>query len=149
MVKKMIVVLSAVALIITAAGMAGAFFPGCAMEGDMIVIPMKVTTTFERKTGPGGFASLFAGRDCPQYTNDFFPWGTWRAVDCRIKTEIKPPKCVAPSYGGPVAWGAPAAVMPGCKLVSSEEKFAIQSPGCNPCVEGGLNYSIVKKQVVK
>jgi hypothetical protein len=149
MVKKMIVVLSALALIMTTVGVACAFMPYAVGEGDMIMIPMKVKSTYKKVTGPGAFSALFAGRGCPQYSNGFFPWGTWKAVKCTYRTQIIPPKCVAPAYGGPMAWGAPTPVMPGCKLVKSVEKFGIQSPGCNPCVEGGLQYQIVKKQVVK
>jgi hypothetical protein len=149
MVKRMIVVLSALALIMTAAGMACAFFP--VVEGSMIMVPMKVITKFEKKNFPGGFSSFFTGRGCPQYTHPagFWPWGIWKGTKCVYSTQIKPPKCIAPAYGGPVAWGAPTPVMPGAKLVKSVEKFGIKSPGCNPCVTGGLAYQIVKKQVVK
>ena len=149
MVKKMIVVLSALALIMTTVGVACAFMPYAVGEGDMIMIPMKVKSTYKKVTGPGGGSAFFAGRGCPQYTGGFWPWSGWKAVKCTYKTQIIPPKCVAPAYGGPMAWGAPTPVMPGCKLVKSVEKFGIKSPGCNPCVEGGLQYQIVKKQVVK
>jgi len=148
MVKKMLVLFSSLALIVVAVGLAGAQFPGCAAEGDMIMIPMKVKTTFSKVTGPGGWSTFFGGRGCPQY-DQFTPWGRWRAIKCEAKVQVIPPKCVAPAWGGPVAWGAPTPVPPGSKLVSSEEKYGIQSPGCNPCVEGGLEYQIVKKQVVK
>ena len=54
MVKKMIIVLSALALIMTSVGLAAAFMPvAVATEGDMIQIPMKVKTTFKKTTGPG------------------------------------------------------------------------------------------------
>lgn len=147
MVKKMIVLLGALALMVTAAGMASAQFAALAGEGDMIMIPMKVKTTFSRSTGPGGFSTFFS-RGCPIY-KDFFPWGTWRAVKCEARVQVIPPKCVAPAVGGPMAWGAPPALMPGARLVSNVEKFSIKSPGCNPCVDGGLQYSIQRNQVVK
>lgn len=146
MVKRMLVVLSAIALIITAVGAASAFMP--AVEGDMILIPMKVTTTFKKTTGAAAVSSLFMD-GCQQYTAGPFPWGTWKQTKCTGKVQIHPPKCIAPAYGGPVAWGAPPCVSPGCKLISNVEKFGIKSPGCNPCVEGGLQYEMVKKQVVK
>jgi len=149
MVKKMIVLISALGLIMTMGGMACAFFPGCATEGDMIMIPMKVKTTFVKETGPGGFSSLFMD-GCQQYSAPGgWPWGTWKATSCTTKVQVIPPKCVAPAFAGPVQWGAPTPVMPGAKLVRAEEKYAIESPGCNPCVDGPMKYEIVKKQVVK
>lgn len=149
MVKKMLVVFSAMALIITAVGAASAYMPvGYAEVGDMIVVPMKIKTTYSKQTGPGPWSSFFMD-SCEQYTNGFTPWGAWKGTTCTMKVQVVPPKCVAPAYGGPVAWGAPPSVAPGAKLISNAEKFSITSPGCNPCVEGGLNYEMVKKQVVK
>jgi hypothetical protein len=149
MVKKMLVVFSALALIITAVGAASAYMPcGYAEVGDMIVVPMKVKTTYQKVTGPAGWSSFFMD-GCQQYTAGFTPWGQWKGTTCTMKVQVIPPKCVAPAYGGPVAWGAPPAISPGCKLISNQEQFKIDSPGCNPCVEGGLQYEMVKKQVVK
>jgi hypothetical protein len=148
MVKKMIVMFSAIALIMTAVGAASAFLPCAYTEGDMIMVPMKIKTTYQKVTGPAAFSAFFMD-GCQQYTNGAFPWGTWKGTTVTGKVQIFPPKCVAPAYGGPVAWGAPPAVSPGCKLISNAEKFKIDSPGCNPCVEGGLQYEMVKKQVVK
>lgn len=149
MVKKMIVVLSALALIMTSVGLAAAFLPtGVAMEGDMIQIPMKVKTTFKKTTGRGAWSAFFMD-GCQQYTAGFRPWGQWKATKCSMKVQIIPPKCVAPACLGPVAWGAPTPVAPGCKLVKSVEKFGLKSPGCNPCVDGPISYQMVKKQVVK
>jgi len=148
MVKNMIVVLSALALVMTAAGISGAFYPGYATTGDMIQIPMKVKTTYKKVTSRGGWSTFF-GRGCAQYTGGFRPWGRWKATVCSMKVQVIPPKCVAPAYMGPIQLGAPAPVAPGCKLVKSVEKFGIKSPGCNPCVTGGLQYQMVKKQVLK
>ena len=148
MVKRMIVVLSALALIMTAAGMAGAWYPGYVMTGDIIMVPMKVTSKFVKSTGRGGFSSFFM-HGCQQYTGGFRPWGTWRGTKCTLELKVTPPRCIAPAYGGPVAWGAPPPVAPGCALVKATEKYAISSPGCMPCVDGGMKYSMVKKQVVK
>jgi len=147
MVKNLIVVFSALALIMTVATVE-AMPPGFATHGDTIMIPMKVKTTFKKETGPGGFSALFS-RGCEQYTAGITPWGTWKAVKCSMKTQVIPPKCVAPAMLGPVGWGAPPAVAPGCQFVKSEEKYAVVSPGCNPCVDGGLQYQYVKKQAVK
>jgi hypothetical protein len=149
MVKKLLVVVSAFVLIMATVGAASATnLYGFAETGDMIIVPMKVKTTYEKKTGPAGFSSFFMD-GCQQYTNGFFPWGTWKGTTCTMKVQVLPPKCIAPAYGGPVAWGAPPAVSPGCKLISNQETWGINSPGCNPCVEGGLQYNMVKKQVVK
>lgn len=157
MVKRLIVVLSAMAMMIAVAGVASAQFPtglsgmpGVLTTGDMIMIPMKVKYTFNRTTGgeAGGMSTFFMG-GCEQYTAGFRPWGTMRATRCAMKVQVVPPKCVAPAYGGPVQWGAPPALPPNSKLVSNEEKFQVVSPGCNPCVTGGLSYEVVKKQVVK
>lgn len=150
MVKKMIVVLSAMALIITAAGVASAFMPGAVSTGDMISIPMKVKTSYIKDTGgtAGGDSTLLLD-GCEQYTGGFRPWGVWKGTKCSLKIQVIPPKCVAPAYGGPVAWGAPPALTPGGKLVSNVEKFTVTSPGCDPCVTGGLKYEMVKKQAVK
>ena len=152
MVKKMVVLLSALGFILTLAGVAGAFFPPVYQHGDMIVIPMKVKTTYEVKTGPGPMSALFSGRGCEQYSSfppGFWPPGKWKATTCSMNVQVIPPKCVAPAMAGPVAWGAPTPVMPGCKLIKAEETYAIRSPGCNPCVEGGLEYTIQKKQALK
>jgi hypothetical protein len=148
MVKKMVVMLSAVALIMTAVGSAVAFMPGCATTGDMIMIPMKVKTSFKKVTSRGAFSSFFMD-GCQQYTGGFRPWGTWKATKCSMKVQVIPPKCVAPAGMGPMAMGAPPALAPGCKLISNVEKYAVKSPGCNPCVTGGLKYQMVKKQVLK
>ncbi len=152
MVKKMIVVLSALALIVTAS-VASAFvtgMPGMASTGDMIMIPMKVKTTFLKETaGTAGGDSTFMLDGCEQYTGGFRPWGVWQRTKCAMKTQIVPPKCVAPAYGGPVGWGAPPALMPGGKLVSNVEKYTVTSPGCNPCVTPGLKYEMLKKQAVR
>ncbi len=157
MVKKMIVVLSAMALIITAVGVASAWMPamaggGCAVSGDMIMIPMKVKTAYSRATsGTIGGDSTLLLCDCEQYTapGGFRPWGVWKGTRCTMKVQVIPPKCVAPPYGGPVAWGAPPPVMPGGHLVSNIEKYSIASPGCNPCVTSGLKYEVIKKQQVQ
>src|SRR5271157_707167 len=127
MVKKMIVLLSALGFILTLAGVAGAFMPCTYQRGDMIVIPMKVKTTYERVTGAGPMSALFSGRGCEQYSNEFWPWGKWKATKCSMKVQVIPPKCVAPAMPGPVAWGAPTPVMPGCKLIKSQEIYAIRS----------------------
>jgi len=153
MVKRMIVVFSAMALIITTVGAASAFMPGmpgCAVTGDMIMIPMKVKTSIlkDSKGTPGGDSTFFLD-GCDQYTGGFRPWGVWKGTNCAMKVQIIPPKCVAPAYGGPVAWGAPPALPPGAKLVSNVEKLTINSPGCNPCVVPGLKYEMIKKQAVK
>ena len=53
MVKKMLVVLSAVALAISMVGVGCAFNPcmgGMAVSGDMIMIPMKVKSSYTRVT---------------------------------------------------------------------------------------------------
>ena len=162
MVKRMIVVFSAMALIITAAGVASAQFgtngnpvvaglyPPAAM-GDMVTIPMRVIYTFDKRTGstPGGDSTLmlpFGG--CPQYLGGFRPWGVFRGTTCVMRVEVKPPKCVVPGMGGPVEWGAPPMLPAGAKLVSNMERFQVTSPGCNPCATGGMKYSMVKKQAV-
>ena len=153
MVNKMIVVLSAMALIITATA-ASAFVSGIPMTptttGDMIMIPMKVKTSFTKDTAgtAGGDSTLFLD-GCEQYTGGFRPWGVWKSTKCAMKVQIIPPKCVAPAYGGPVAWGAPPTLTPGGKLVSNIESYKVTSPGCNPCVTPGLKYEMVKKQAVK
>jgi len=160
MVKKSIVVFSALALIITAVGVASAQFgngspvvaglmPNTGM-GDMIMIPMKVKYTFNKDTAStaGGDSTLLLD-GCPQYLGGFRPWGAFKSTTCRMKVQVIPPKCVAPAYGGPVAWGAPPALPPNSKLVSNAEKFTVTSPGCNPCATGGMKYEMVKKQVVR
>ena len=153
MVKRMIVVFSALALIITTVGAASAFMtgmPGCATTGDMIMIPMKVKTTILKtsKGTPGGDSTLMLD-GCEQYTGTFRPWGVWKGTACAMKVQIIPPKCVAPGYGGPVAWGAPPPIPAGSRLVSNVEKLTVKSPGCDPCVMPGLSYEMVKKQAVK
>ncbi len=149
MVKKLTVVLSAFALIVTMVGAASAFMPVAGVsDGDTIMIPMKVKTTYKKVTSRGGYSSFFMD-GCQQYTAGFRPWGTWKATKCSMKVQVIPPKCVAPAYTGPVGWGAPPPVAPGSKLVKNVETYAIKSPGCNPCVEGGLQYKITKKQVLK
>jgi len=151
MVKRLIVVLSAMALIMTA-GLASAQMPGMmAGPGDMIMIPMKVTYSFSKTTQGtlGGDSTLLMPFSCEQYTAGFRPWGVWKGTTCTMKVEVHPPKCVGPAYGGPVAWGAPPSLPPNSKLVSNYEKFAIESPGCNPCVTPGAAYVMEKKQVVK
>jgi len=153
MVKKMLVVLSAVALAITMVGVGCAFNPcmgGMAVAGDMIMIPMKVKTSFTKTTmGTAGGDSTFFMDGCEQYNGTFRPWLGWKGTTCAMKVQIIPPKCVAPAYGGPVAWGAPPSLAPGGKLVSNVETCKITSPGCDPCVTGGLQYEMVKKQLVK
>jgi hypothetical protein len=153
MVKKMIVVFSAVALIITAVGAASAFMPlmpGPATTGDMIMIPMKIKTSYTKDTaGTAGGDSTLLLDGCDQYTGGFRPWGVWKGTKCAMKVQVIPPKCVAPACAGPVAWGAPPALTPGGKLVSNVEKYTVSSPGCDPCVTGGLKYEMVKKQAVK
>jgi hypothetical protein len=155
MVKKMIVVFSAMALIITTVGVACAFMPGMpgtmgVSVGDMIQIPMKVKTSYSRVTsGTVGGDSTLLLDGCSQYTGGFRPWGVWRGTRCVMKVQVIPPKCVAPAYGGPVAWGAPPSLTPGGRLVSNVEKYTVTSPGCNPCVVGPMKYEMVKKQAVK
>ena len=151
MVKKMIVVLSAVALIITVVGVASAQMYGALVSGDMIMIPMKVTYKFTKSTSGtrGGDSTLLNPFGCEQYTAGFRPWGIWKGTTCTMKVQVHPPKCVGPAYGGPVQWGAPPSLPPNSKLVSNIEKFKIVSPGCNPCVKPGLKYEMVKKQVVR
>lgn len=152
MVKRLIVVLSAMALIMTA-GLASAQMIGMmpAADGDMIMIPMKVTYSFSKVNAgtPGGDSTLNLPFSCEQYTGGFRPWGVWKGTTCTMKVEVHPPKAVAPAYGGPVAWGAPPALPPNSKLVSNYEKFSMVSPGCNPCVKPGASYTMEKKQVVK
>jgi hypothetical protein len=154
MVKRMIVVLGAMALIMTMVAAASAqvsgMGPGLATTGDMIMIPMKVTYSFDKTTGgtPGGDSSLFM-KGCEQYTAGFRPWGVFRGTTCKMKVQVQPPKFVAPACGSPVAWGAPPPMPPNSKLCSNYEKFTVNSPGCNPCMTGGLGYEMVKKQVVK
>lgn len=149
MVKRLLVMLSAAALIMIVASAAVAFVP-CYQVGDMIMVPMKVTTTYKKSTGgtPGGVSTFFMD-GCEQYTGDYRPWGRFRFTRCEMKVQVNPPKCIAPAYGGPVAWGAPPALAPGAKLLSNTEKFTVQSPLCQPCVTGGLSYEMTKKQVVK
>jgi len=153
MVKKMLVVLSAVALIMTMGGLACAFNPcfgGMSTTGDMIMIPMKVKSTFTKtSTGTAGGDSTFFMDGCEQYNGGFRPWLGWKGTTCAMKVQVIPPKCVAPAFGGPVAWGAPPSLAPGGKLVSNIEKCTVVSPGCDPCGSGGLQYEMVKKQVVK
>ena len=153
MVKKMLVVLSAVALAITMVGVGCAFNPcmgGMAVAGDMIMIPMKVKTSFTKTTsGTAGGDSAFFMDGCEQYNGGFRPWLGWKGTTCAMKVQVIPPKCVAPAYGGPVAWGAPPSLAPGGKLVSNIESCKVVSPGCDPCVTGGLQYEMIKKQVVK
>jgi hypothetical protein len=148
MVKNMVVVMSALALVLGTVAVSSAFLPGVATSGDMINIPMKVKTTFVKKTSRGGYSSFFMD-GCEQYTGGFRPWGTWKGTTCTMKTQIVPPKCIAPANmwaaGG---YGAPP-LAPGQKLISNVEKYQIKSPGCNPCVTDGLKYELVKKQVVK
>ena len=79
MVKKLVVAFSAIALIMTSVGIASAFMPSALTYGDMIMIPMKVKTTYKRTTGRGGYSSFFMD-GCEQYTGGFRPWGTWKAT---------------------------------------------------------------------
>ena len=153
MVKKMIVVASVMALIFGAVAIASAFSITSSVlykRGDMISIPMKVETSFVRQDVPGGYSTLFGG-GCEQYTHPmgFWPWGPWSGSKCSMRIKIKPPRCVAPAYAGPVAMAAPPAVWPGCIILKNVESYGVNSPGCNPCVVDGLKYQIVKKQVVK
>lgn len=148
MVKKMLVVMSALALVVSTVGVACAFLPGGGMDGEMIMIPMKVKTSYVKSVGRGGFSTLM-GWGCDQYTGGFRPWGVWKATKCSMKVQVIPPKCVAPAAMGPVGLSAPPAVAPGCKLIKNVEKLQLKSPGCNPCVDGGMKYEMVKKQVVK
>ncbi len=154
MVKKMIVMFSAVALIMATAGLASAFMPGmpggCVSSGDMIQIPMKVKTSISKTTGgtEGGDSTLFLD-GCDQYSGGFRPWGVWRGTKCAMKVQVIPPKCVAPACAGPVGWGAPPALTPGAKLISNVEEYKVTSPGCSPCVTGGLKYEMIKKQAVQ
>ncbi len=154
MVKRMVVVLSALALVITAAGFSCAFLPGMpgagVASGDMIQIPMKVKTSFTKDTrGTAGGDSTLLLDGCEQYTGGFRPWGVWKGTKCAMRVQVIPPKCVAPAMSGPVGWGAPPAMTPGAKLVSNVESYSVKSPGCNPCVTGGLQYEMIKKQAVK
>jgi len=153
MVKKMLVVLSAVALAVTMVGVGCAFNPlmgGMALSGDMIMIPMKVKSSYTRvSSGTAGGDSTFFMDGCEQYNGGFRPWLGWKGTTCAMKVQVIPPKCVAPAYGGPVAWGAPPSLAPGGKLVSNIESTKIVSPGCEPCVRPGLQYEMIKKQVVK
>ena len=153
MVKKMLVVLSAVALAISMVGVGCAFNPcmgGMAVSGDMIMIPMKVKSSFTKTTsGTAGGDSTLLMDGCEQYNGGFRPWLGWKGTTCAMKVQIVPPKCVAPAYGGPVAWGAPPRLAPGGKLVRNIESCTVVSPGCDPCVTGGLQYEMIKKQVVK
>ncbi len=155
MVKRMIVVCSALALIVSAVGVSCAFMgslpggPG-AQAGDVIQIPMKVKSTYMRDTmGTRGGDSTLLLNGCEQYTGGFRPWGVWKGTKCAMKVQVIPPKCVAPACAGPVGWGAPPALTPGAKLVSNVEKYSVNSPGCNPCATGGLKYEMVKKQVIR
>lgn len=150
MVKRLLVMLSAVALVVVVAGAASAFMPAVYQTGDMIMVPMKVTTTYKKSTGgtPGGVSTLLAGGS-EQYTADYRPWGPFKFTRVESIVKINPPKCIAPAYGGPVAWGAPPAITPGAKLLSNTEKFTVTSPLCQPTVTGGLSYEMTKKQVVK
>ncbi len=153
MVKRMIVLLSAMAFMASLVVVAEAQVSGMPImsnTGDMIMIPMKVKTTFSKATSgtAGGDSTLMLG-GCEQYTAGFRPWGVWRGTTCTEKVQVIPPKCVAPAYGGPVAWGAPPVLPPNSKLVSNVEKYTVKSPGCNPCVTPGLGYEMVKKQEVK
>jgi hypothetical protein len=149
MVKKMIVAVSALALIMASVGVASAFLPGVGSTGEMIMIPMKVKTSFKKVDTRGGFSSFFMD-GCQQYNAGFRPWGTWKATKCSMKVQVIPPKCVAPAgQGTAISWGAPPPVAPGCTLVSNVEKYSVVSPGCNPCVEDGVKYQMVKKQVLK
>jgi hypothetical protein len=148
MVKKMLVVFSAVALMIGTVGAACAFMPGMAVNGDMIMVPMKVKTTYVRSVGEGDVSSFFMD-GCNQYTGTFRPWGTWTATTCTMKTQVVPPKCVAPAGMGAVALGAPPMVAPGSKLISNTETYEMKAPGLRPCVDGPTKYEVVKKQVVK
>ena len=123
MVKRMIVLLGAMAIMMSAMVVAEAQVSGmpmCANTGDMIMIPMKVKTTFSKATAgtAGGDSTLMLG-GCEQYTGGFRPWGVWKGTTCREKVQVIPPKCVAPAYGGPVAWGAPPVLPPNSKLVSN------------------------------
>ena len=153
MVKKMLVVLSAVALAITMVDVGCAFNPlmgGMAVSGDMIMIPMKVKSSYTKvDSGTAGGDSTFFMDGCEQYNGGFRPWLGWKGTTCAMKVQVIPPKCVAPAYGGPVAWGAPPSLAPGGKLVSNIESCKIVSPGCEPCVRPGLQYEMIKKQVVK
>ncbi len=150
MVKRMFVVFSALALMITMVGVASAQFapPGFAATGDTIMIPMKVKTTFSRTTGAGGFSTFFMN-DCEQYTNGFHPWGPWRETRVAMKTQVIPPTCVMPAVTSLTAMAAPVPVAPGSCLISNTEKWSIKSPGCNPCVAGDYKYEMVRKQGVK
>jgi hypothetical protein len=153
MVKKLVVVLSAIALTITAAGAGFAQMCGVGgmiTTGDTITIPMKVKTTYSRDTGgtAGGDSTLLLD-GCEQYLGGFRPWGVWRGTRCAMKVQVVPPKAVAPACAGPVAWGAPPVLSPGAKLISNTEAFSVKSLGCNPCVTGSLSYEMIKKQAVK
>jgi hypothetical protein len=120
MVKKLVVAFSAIALIMTSVGIASAFMPTALTYGDMIMIPMKVKTTYKKTTGNGGYSAFFMD-GCEQYTGGFFPWGTWKATTCSMKVQVIPPKCVSPAYLGPVGWGAPPCI--GChggKILSNK-----------------------------
>jgi hypothetical protein len=159
MVKNMIVVFSAMALIITSVGMADAWvsgMPGCVTVGDMIMIPMKVKTTFKKAVGAtmGGDSTLMLGGGggdwwaLDQYdaAGGFRPWGPWRRSAVEMKVQIIPPKCVAPVCSSPVALGAPPCLPPGAKLLCNEESFRLRALGPTPCVDGGVRYSIEKQQ---
>jgi len=155
MVNRMLVVLSALALIITTVGTADAFYygmPGCVTLGDVVMIPMKVKTTYARNVGgtKGGDSSLLVGGLdwCDQYTGGFRPWGPWRANEVKYKVEVIPPKCVAPAMMGPAGLAAPPCLPPGVKLLCNTESFKLRAFGPMPCVDGGVKYSIEKKQAL-
>jgi hypothetical protein len=154
MVKRMIVLLGAMAIMVSGmAVVAEAQCSGMPMvgnTGDTIMIPMKVKTSFSRSTaGTVGGDSTLMLNGCEQYTGGFRPWGVWRGTTCTEKVQVIPPKCVAPAYGGPIAWGAPPVLPPNSKLVSNVEKYTVKSPGCNPCVTPGLGYEMIKRQQIR
>jgi hypothetical protein len=158
MVKNMIVVFSAMALIITSVGMADAWvsgMPGCVTVGDMITIPMKVKTVYKKAVGStmGGDSTLLVGGGEDWWgvggydaAAGFRPWGPWRRAAVECKVQIIPPKCVAPQCSSPVALGAAPCLPPGAKLLCNEEKFQLRALGSTPCVDGGVRYSIEKTQ---
>ncbi len=150
MVKRMIVVFSALALMITMVGVSSAQFapPGFAAIGDTIMIPMKVKTTYSRTTDANGGVSSFFMDGCDQYTAGFHPWGPWKATRCTMKTQVIPPCCVMPAQMSLTAAAAPPC-LPGGTLCSNIEKWHIKSPGCNPCVTGPYKYEMIKKQAVQ
>jgi hypothetical protein len=151
MVKKMIVVLSAVALIITAVGVASAQMYGALVsrgydydshEGDVQVLEehFRYTRWGQHSLESVQLRAVYRG---------FSSLGNLEGHKMHDEGSGSSSQVRWSAYGGPVQWGAPPSIPPNSKLVSNIEKFKIVSPGCNPCVKPGLKYEMVKKQVVR